>query len=93
MSDLQGRDLGRPPGWARWLDLVAVVLLGAAGLAALVGGIRFRIGSVRLSLTSPLRIVAAAVAVAVVRHLLAPRIPIYRDLPMRVREWRRTTLI
>jgi len=93
VSDSQDRDLLRPPVWARWLDLFAVILLAVAGIAAIVGGIRFRIAFVRVSLTSPLRIVTAAVAVAVVRHLLAPRIPIYRDLPMRVREWRRTTLI
>jgi hypothetical protein len=83
----------RPPGWARWLDLVAVILLAVASIAAIVGGIRFRIAFIRVSLTSPLRIVAMAVAVAVVRHLLAPRIPIYRDLPMRFGEWRRATLI
>jgi len=93
VSDSQDRDLLRPPVWARWLDLFAVILLAVAGIAAIVGGIRFRIAFVRVSLTSPLRIVTAAVAVAAVRHLLAPRIPIYRDLPMRVREWRRTTLI
>src|SRR6186713_3648226 len=87
VSDSQDRDLLRPPVWARWLELFAVILLAVAGIAAIVGGIRFRIAFVRVSLTSPLRIVTGAVAVAAVRHLLAPRIPIYRDLPMRVREW------
>jgi hypothetical protein len=93
VSDWQGRDLPRPPVWARGLDLFAVTLLAVACIAAIVGGIRFRIAFIRVSLTSPLRIVGAAVAVAVVRHLLAPRIPIYRDLPIRFREWRRATLV
>ncbi len=93
VSDSRDRDVPRPPVWARWLDLFAVTLLAVACIAAIVGGIRFRIAFIRVSLTSPLRIVAAAVAVAVVRHLLAPRIPIYRDLPIRFREWRRATLV
>jgi hypothetical protein len=55
VSDSQDRDLLRPPVWARWLDLFAVILLAVAGIAAIVGGIRFRIAFVRVSLTSPLR--------------------------------------
>jgi len=93
VSEFRHPDIPGPPPWARWLDLVAVALLVVAGIAAIVGGIRFRIAFIRVSLTSPLRIVAAAVAVAVVRHLLAPRIPIYRDLPIRFREWLRATLV
>jgi hypothetical protein len=93
VSDLQSRGMPRPPAWARWLDLIAALLLVLAGVAALVGGIRFRLAFVRVSLTSPLRIVAVAAAIAAVRHLLVPRVPIYRDLPTRLAEWRRAAVI
>jgi hypothetical protein len=57
--------------------IVAVVIAGS-------GGFRVRFGGVRFALTSPARTLLWALVVVVVRHLLAPGNPIYRDLPTRI---------
>lgn len=54
------------------------------------GGFRVRIAGWRVALTSPVRLLLWAAAVAVVRHFAAPAIPIYRDLPQRLGTWWRT---
>ena len=71
------------------MDRLALAGLGVAAFAAATGGIRFRVGAVRLSITSPGRVALLAVAIAVVRHLAAPRVPIYCDVPPRMAAWAR----
>src|SRR5262245_23937912 len=56
---------------------------------AIWGGFRFRAGPLRLSLTSPARLLFGALALGLVRHVFAPASPIYRDLPRQIGEWRR----
>lgn len=73
------------------MDLASFVLLALAGFTAISGGLRFRIGFVRLSLTSPGRLALLAAIVVVVRHAAAPVDPIYRDFPRRLAAWARTT--
>jgi hypothetical protein len=61
------------PAGARVLDTAALVLLGAALWIALVGGGRYLVLDVVVSMRSPLVFLYAAASVAIVRHLLWPR--------------------
>lgn len=77
-----------PPRWARAVDLLCLLLLLLVILAEW-GGIRFRAGAARISLTSPARLLAAAVVLALIRHFFVPVPPVYRDFPVRLRAaWR-----
>jgi hypothetical protein len=80
-----------PPRWARAIDLACLVLLVLAVVVAEWGGFRERVGGIRLALTSPYRIAIVALMLAAVRHAVAPRPPIYADLPARVRRTLRST--
>jgi hypothetical protein len=73
-----------PPRWARALDLTCLLLVVLAALIAMSGGFRVNTAGIRISLTSPYRVLIWAVALAAVRHVAAPRAPIYRDLPSRL---------
>jgi hypothetical protein len=71
------------------VDVVCLVLLVLAAVIAMSGGFRVRFWGMRLALTSPYRVVIAAVALAVLRHWFAPSRPVYQDLPARIRSgWR-----
>ncbi|MGE0705251.1 MAG: mannosyltransferase family protein, partial [Vicinamibacterales bacterium] len=77
------------PRWARAADLLFLFLLLLAVVVAAFGGFRMRVGDIRVSLTTPERIVLWAIAVAVLRHVFERRAPIYKDLPARLRStWR-----
>ncbi|MBS1817397.1 MAG: hypothetical protein JSU08_05690 [Acidobacteria bacterium] len=73
------------PPWARVLDLACLAIVLLAAVVAAWGGFRMRVGGIRVALTSPYRVFAVAALIAVVRHLLVPRPPIYADLPGRLR--------
>ena len=73
-----------PPRWARLLDLLCLLLIAIAAVVAGWGGFRERVGGIRIALTSPYRLLIAATALTVVRHVFAPRPSIVRDLPARV---------
>jgi hypothetical protein len=73
-----------PPRWARSLDLLCLILLLLAVVIAESGGFRMRVAGMRIALTSAYRLMAIAAVLAVVRHLLSPQAPIYRDLPGRI---------
>jgi hypothetical protein len=68
------------PAWARAADILTLLLIATGLLLAVFGGIRWRFLGVRLSLTSPWRVLIWAVAIVVVRHLLVRQQPIYRRL-------------
>jgi hypothetical protein len=72
------------PGWTRFADLLCLLLIVLAVVVALSGGFRLRVGGVRIALTSADRIAMWAAALAIVRHLVVRRSPIYRDIPKRV---------
>lgn len=76
-----------PPRWARIADGLCLLLLLVAFLVAASGGFRMRMGELRISLTSPGRLLLWAVALGVIRHALARQAPIYRDVPARLRTW------
>jgi hypothetical protein len=80
-----------PPRWARAVDVVCLVLLLLAAVVAEWGGFRERIGTIRVALTSPLRLLIGAIVLGAVRHAVAPRPPIYAYLPQLVRRGLTTT--
>lgn len=80
------------PRWARGADLLCIALAALAAFVAASGGFRLRLGGARLSLTSPARLLLAATVIAAVRHVFSRSVPIHRDLPNRIGEWRRAFL-
>jgi hypothetical protein len=77
---------GALPWWARALDVLTIALLVFAALVFLFGGFRQAIAGVRVAMTSEWRLLAAAVAVAALRHLAVRTEP----LPLRLRSgWHR----
>jgi hypothetical protein len=73
-----------PPGWARGLDVLCLVLVLLALIVAVGGGFRESIGGVRVAVTSPLRLLIAAAVVSFIRHAAAPHPSILRDMPRRL---------
>ena len=79
-----------PPPWARAVDFVCLGLLILALVVTISGGFRIYPAGLRLSLTSPSRLLLWAVALGLARHFLAaPAIPAYRDLPARLARYAR----
>lgn len=78
------------PRWARLLDFLCLLIAAVSIVIAMSGGFRVRLGGFRIALTSPYRLLIWGVVLAIARHVLAPRPPIYRDLPARVAGWWRT---
>ncbi|MGE3519630.1 MAG: mannosyltransferase family protein, partial [Vicinamibacterales bacterium] len=68
------------PLWARAADALSLTLIGLTLLVTMTGGFRLRIGSLRIAVTSPLRLLVAAVVIALVRYLLVPRRPVFAEL-------------
>jgi hypothetical protein len=77
-----------PPALVRAVDLLCLGLVILAVIVALTGGFRLRVAGVRLAVTSPSRMLFWAIVIGFLRHVAAPSIPIYRDLPRRIAEWR-----
>lgn len=73
------------PRWVVVADAATLALLVVAAIVFEWGGFRAWIGGYRIALTSPIRIVLAAVALAVVRHVIVRTPAIHVDLPRRVR--------
>ncbi len=76
-----------PPRWVRAIDALCLALVVLSALVAMSGGFRVRIGPLRVAVTSPYATLLWAFAIAIVRHVLAPAAPIYRDLPARLAAW------
>lgn len=72
------------PAWVAVLDAVTLVLLGAAAVLIVGDGVRFEIAGLRLSMTSPARLLAWAAVATLARHAIYPT----PTLPMRARTWR-----
>jgi hypothetical protein len=87
----QRPDLVLPPAWARMVDYVCLILLLLVLVVAEFGGFRERLGSIRIALTSPLRLLIVAVGLAAVRHYLLPRPAIHTYLPRLVKTGLTTT--
>ena len=72
------------PRWARRLDAVCFGLLLLALVVAQWGGFREQVGSMRVALTSPWRVLAVAILLGAVRHWRYPSPAIWIDLPPRL---------
>ena len=72
------------PRWARAVDAACLLLLLLAVVVAEWGGFRERVAGIRIALTSPYRLLIAAIVLSAVRHFLAPRPPVWADLPNRL---------
>ena len=66
------------------VDTSCLFLLLLAIVVAEWARFRERVGGIRIALTSPWRLLIAAVFLSVVRHAIAPRPAIWADLPKRV---------
>ena len=82
------RDSAQPPlpAWARLLDGLCLLLAVLALVIFASGGFRERVFGLRIALTSPYRLLLWALALSIVRHLVARQRPIYSDLPLRLRD-------
>jgi hypothetical protein len=78
------------PAWVRAVDLFCLGLVVLAVVVALTGGFRFSLAGVRLSVTSPYQVLYWAIGIGLLRHVAAPAIPIYRDLPRRLADWKQS---
>ena len=84
--------MSEPPrvaGWVRVLDVLCVVLALVAAIVAVSGGFRVHFGALRVAVTTPLPLLGWALAFGVLRHLAAPRQPLYQELPRRMAAWAR----
>jgi hypothetical protein len=75
--------------WVSVLDLVCVLLAFLALVVALSGGFRVHLGDMRVGVTTPVPLLIWAVAIGLVRHVAAPRQPLYREFPRRLAAWSR----
>ncbi len=69
------------PTWARLADIAWISLAAVAFIVDMSGGFLLRLGAVRLSVKNPVRLLVIAAIVALVRHLIDRRQPVYRYLP------------
>jgi hypothetical protein len=77
------------PRWVRAADIVCLLFIVVAGIVAMSGGFRLRIGGWLIGVTSPYPLLLWALAIGVVRHFSTTTAPVYQDLPPRVmRLWR-----
>jgi len=68
------------PRWARVADAVTIAVVALAADVAVSGGMAFSLGSVRLSIRSPGRLVIAALAIAILRHAAVRADPLHARL-------------
>ncbi len=73
-----------PPAWARLVDFLCLLIVIVSVIIATSGGFRVRFGDMRFALTSPYRLLVWAAVFGVIRHVLSPDFPVYRDLPARL---------
>jgi len=75
------------PRWVRAIDALCLALVVLSAVVAMSGGFRIRFGPLRLAVTSPFATLLWALAIGVLRHVLAPAAPAYRELPARIVAW------
>src|SRR5215475_13243062 len=81
------------PVWVRTLDALSLLLAFAAAIVAVSGGFRAHIGSLRIAVTSPVPLLVWCIGIAVVRHLVSPQQPLYREFPQHLAAWSRLPAI
>lgn len=80
-------DLVRIPSWVRALDLICVLLACLAAVVALSGGFRLQLGALRIGVTTPWPLLLWSLGLGVVRHVVAPQQPLYREFPLLLAAW------
>ena len=90
---VQMTDLVRVPPWVRVLDVVCVLLACLAAVVALSGGFRLHLGALRIGVTTPWPLLLWSLGVGVVRHVVAPRQPLYREFPLLLAGWVRVPAV
>jgi hypothetical protein len=93
MSDRRSPDPPHPPPLPRWVraaDAAALVLIIVAIVSAVSGGLRTRVGTWHVSLTSPFRLLIWAALIVVMRHLAARQQPLYGRARSQLASWRRS---
>jgi hypothetical protein len=78
------------PRWARAADIAAILLMILAIVSAVSGGLRARVGTWHVSLTSPLRLLMWAALIVITRHLVERRQPLYERAWSELAAWRRS---
>jgi len=81
------------PAWARAADFLFLALIAIAAAVATSGGSRVNFGDWRVSLTSSLRPLLAALVVAGVRHLAVRHDPIHAHILARATAWSGSTAL
>src|SRR6266516_1840451 len=81
------------PRWARTLDVLCLLFSFVAVIVSISGGFRLRVGPVWIGLTTPFPLLLWAIVTGVVRHVLAPQEPLFREAPRRMTEWLRTAAV
>jgi len=77
------------PRWARAADYLSLIFVLIAVTIAASGGFRVRIGDWHFALTSPLRVLVWAIAIAAVRHIVVRDRPVYAHLSAQIGAWAR----
>ena len=75
------------PLWARLADTLTLALMAVWLRVAIIAPVRFRIGGVRVTVTSHLRLAAAVAIVVIVRHLMWRHPGLHLRVWERVRRW------
>jgi hypothetical protein len=75
------------PRWVRAADILCLALVILGVVVSMSGGFRLRVGVFRVGVTSPYPLLLWAVAIGILRHIVAPATPVYRHLPGRIAAW------
>src|SRR5947207_2732293 len=81
------RSLSQIPRWVRAADILCLALVILGAVVSMSGGFRLRLGVLRIGVTSPYPLLLWAVAIGILRHIIAPATPVYRHLPGRIAAW------
>jgi hypothetical protein len=78
------------PRWARAADIAAMLLMVLAIISAVSGGLRARVGTWHVGLTSPFRLLIWAAVIVITRHLVERQQPLYQRAQSKLGVWRRS---
>ena len=90
---MQMTDVVRVPSWVRALDVICVLLACLAAVVALSGGFRVQLGAIRIGVTTPWPLLLWSLGLGVVRHVVAPQQPLYREFPLLLATWSRAQAV
>lgn len=87
----QQRETGQGvlPRWARAADWIALVCALLAAVVFFSGGFRTHVGDIHVTVTSPFRLLIAALLVTIARHAVVRTTPVHEAFAARLRRWSR----